>query len=150
IGRWAVVGFLEDLFAVAVLAGIATFAILRRRQDPAKIERSSRFYGSHLGAAWQILGMIFLVIATLLLYRGAQVNTGVFPWGDSWWTFASRTTALALEPLGPTANEVIETVFILAQVLVIMGFLVLIVYSKHLHIALAPINVLTKREPLAL
>ncbi|MBX6749656.1 MAG: 4Fe-4S dicluster domain-containing protein [Micromonosporaceae bacterium] len=150
IGRWAVVGFLEDLFAVAVLAGIVTFAILRRRQDPARLDRSSRFYGSHLGAAWQILGMIFLVIATLLLYRGAQVNTGVFPWGDSWWTFASRTTALALEPLGHTANEVIETVFILGQILVIMGFLVLLMYSKHLHIALAPINVLTKREPIAL
>jgi Fe-S oxidoreductase len=160
IGRWPVVGFLEDFFAVAVLAGIATFAVLRRRQDPAKsgaqqkagvhTDRSSRFYGSHLGAAWQILGMIFLVIATLLIYRGAQVNTGVFPWGDSWWTFASRITAFALEPLGHTANEVIETVFILAQILVVMGFLVLIVYSKHLHIALAPINVLTKREPIAL
>jgi len=24
--------------------------------------------------------MIFLVIATLLLYRGAQINTGVFPY----------------------------------------------------------------------
>ena len=72
-------GFLEDFFAVAVLAGLATFAVLRRRQDPAKIERSSRFYGSHIGAAWQILGMIFLVILTLLIYRGAQVNTGRLP-----------------------------------------------------------------------
>ncbi len=161
IGRWAVVGFLEDFFTVAVLAGLVTFAILRRRQDPARsgrakpgvgehTERSSRFYGSHLGAAWQILGMIFLVVLTLLLYRGAQVNTGVFPWGTSWWTFASQATARVLEPLGPGANEAIESVFVLGQILVIMGFLVLIVYSKHLHIALAPINVLTKREPIAL
>ncbi|HEX2419705.1 MAG TPA: Fe-S oxidoreductase, partial [Micromonosporaceae bacterium] len=29
IGRWAVVGFLEDLFALAVLVGIVLFAILR-------------------------------------------------------------------------------------------------------------------------
>src|SRR6185369_1092159 len=43
IGRWQLVGFLEDFFAVAVIAGLITFAILRRRQDPAKIERSSRF-----------------------------------------------------------------------------------------------------------
>jgi Fe-S oxidoreductase len=150
IGQWGVVGFLEDFFAVAVLAGLATFAILRRKQDPAKIERSSRFYGSHLGAAWEILGMIFLVILTLLIYRGAQINTGVFPFGDTWWTFASKTIAEILAPLGHAANEVIETVFVLAQILVIMGFLVLLVYSKHLHIALAPINVATKRLPLAL
>ena len=150
IGRWGLVGFLEDFFAVAVLAGLATFAILRRRQDPARIERSSRFYGSHLGAAWQILGMIFLVILTLLIYRGAQINTGVFPFGDTWWTFASKTTAEILAPLGKGANEVIETVFVLAQILVIMGFLVLLVYSKHLHITLAPINVAAKRLPSAL
>jgi Fe-S oxidoreductase len=147
IGRWGLVGFLEDLFAVAVLAGLITFTILRRQQDPAKIERSSRFYGSHTTAAWQILGMIFLVILTLLLYRGAQVNTGVFPFGDSWWAFASQLTAKVLAPLGHTANEVIETVMILAQIVVIMAFLVIITYSKHLHIALAPINVATKRIP---
>ena len=150
IGRWGLVGFLEDFFAVAVIAGLITFAILRRQQDPKKIERSSRFYGSHLGAAWEILGMIFLVIITLLIYRGAQINTGVFPFGDSWWTFASKLTAIPLEPLGHTANEVIETIFVLAQILVIMAFLVIVAYSKHLHIALAPINVATKRLPLGL
>src|SRR4030095_1514555 len=82
-----------------------------------------------------------------LLYRGAQVNTGVFPFGDSWWAFASQLTAKVLAPLGHTANEVIETVMILAQIAVIMAFLVIITYSKHLHIALAPINVATKRIP---
>ena len=39
---------------------------------------------------------------------------------------------------------------ILAQIGVVLGFLVLVVYSKHLHIFLAPLNVLTKREPDAL
>ena len=33
---------------------------------------------------------------------------------------------------------------------VIFGFTILVVYSKHLHIATAPLNVLTKREPDAL
>src|SRR5262245_21846167 len=105
IGRWQLVGFLEDFFAVAVLAVLLTFAILRRRQDPAKIVRSSRFYGSHTRAAWEILGMIFLVILTLLLYRGAQVNTGVFPFGHSWWAFASQAVGKVLHPLGTSANE---------------------------------------------
>ena len=147
IGTWGALGFIEDFFAVAVLAGLATFVVLRRKQDPARIERSSRFYGSHTTAAWQILGMIFLVILTLLIYRGAQVNTGVFPFDHSWWAFASQATGKVLAPLGTSANEAIETIFVLGQIIVIMAFLVILVYSKHLHIALAPINVATKRIP---
>jgi Fe-S oxidoreductase len=147
IGRWGIVGFSEDFFVVAVLAGLVTFAVLRRGQDPARIERSSRFYGSHTSAAWQILGMIFLVMVTLLLYRGAQVNTGAFPYGHSGAAFASWTVAKLLAPLGTGANEVIETTFILGQIIVIAAFAVIVVYSKHLHIALAPVNVATKRLP---
>ena len=58
--------------------------------------------------------------------------------------------AKAMHGLGHTANGAIETIFILANVAVITGFLVLVTYSKHLHIFIAPINVLTKREPKAL
>jgi Fe-S oxidoreductase len=147
IGRWRVVGFLEDFFAVAVLVGIVTFAILRLRNAPARRARASRFYGSHTRAAWVILGMIALVIITLLLYRGAQVNTGVFPFGQSAWAFASYAVAKALHPLGDDANDVIETVFLLGNIAVILAFLVIVTYSKHLHIALAPINVGAKRVP---
>jgi Fe-S oxidoreductase len=147
IGRWPAVGFLEDFFAVAVLVGIVTFAILRIRNAPARRERASRFYGSHTRAAWVILGMIALVIITLLIYRGAQVNTGVFPFGQSTWAFASWAVAKALHPLGEGANEVIETVFLLGNVAVILAFLVIVTYSKHLHIALAPLNVGAKRVP---
>ncbi len=151
IGRWTVLGFLEDFFGVAVLVAIVCFAILRIRQAPSRQARGSRFYGSHTGAAWLVLLMIFNVVWTLFLYRGAQINTGNFPFQDSgWWTFASRATANVLEPLGENANEVLETVGILLQIGVVLGFLVLVVYSKHLHIFLAPVNVLTKREPNAL
>jgi hypothetical protein len=45
IGHWAVVGFLEDLFAVGVLAGIITFAVIRLRSDPKREGRASRFAG---------------------------------------------------------------------------------------------------------
>src|SRR5580658_915538 len=34
IGHWAVIGFLEDLFAVAVLCGLATFTVIRVRNNP--------------------------------------------------------------------------------------------------------------------
>ena len=59
IGHWAFIGFIEDLFAVAVLAGIITFTVIRLRNDPHREGRSSRFFGSHTRAAWVVLGMIF-------------------------------------------------------------------------------------------
>jgi Fe-S oxidoreductase len=144
IGHWAAIGFLEDLFAVAVLAGIATFAVIRLREDPKRQGRRSRFAGSHTGAAWLVLLMIFLVVATLLLYRGAQINTGDFPYPHG--AFASQIVGHWLRPLGLAANKDIETAFVLAQLAVILGFLVLVVYSKHLHIGIAPLNVLFARR----
>ena len=141
--RW--LGFLEDFFAVAVLAAIVWFAINRVRNAPDRKARSSRFYGSHTGPAWAVLAMIALVVITLLLYRGAQYNTGHFPWGRSHAPFASWAVA---KLLGSGAyNQGIETFFLLAQMAVIFGFTILVVHSKHLHIATAPLNVLTKREP---
>ena len=148
IGHWAFIGFIEDLFAVGVLAGIITFAVIRLRNNPHKEGRRSRFFGSHTGAAWLVLGMIFLVIATLLLYRGAQINTGDFPYAHG--AFASQIAGHWLAPLGSGVNSVLETVFLLAQIAVVMAFAVIVVYSKHLHIALAPLNVLFSRRPDAL
>ena len=148
IGHWALVGFVEDLFAVGVLAGIITFAVIRLRSNPEREGRKSRFAGSHTGAAWLVLGMIFLVIATLLAYRGAQINTGVFPYPHG--AFASQIAGHWLAPLGAGVNSVLEVVFLLAQLAVVLGFLVFLTYSKHLHIITAPINVLFSRRPDAL
>jgi Fe-S oxidoreductase len=92
--------------------------------------------------------MIALVIVTLLLYRGAQYNTGHFPFGSSKAPFASYAVA---QLLGDGAyNQGLETFFLLAQMAVIFGFAIIVVYSKHLHIAIAPLNVTTKRLPEAL
>ena len=148
IGHWRVVGLAEDLIATLLLVALATFAVIRVRQSPKKIERDSRFYGSHTGAAWLVLFLIAMVAVTLFGYRGPQIVNGTFPYrAHPHWTFASDFVALLTRPLGSTANMVLETFFILAQIAVIFGFLVLVVYSKHLHIFLAPINVSTKRNP---
>jgi Fe-S oxidoreductase len=148
IGHSFALGFIEDLFAVLVLAGIVTFVIIRLRDNPEHQGRKSRFYGSHTGAAWLVLAGIFLVVATLLLYRGAQINTGVFPYAHG--AFASQEVGHWLHPLGPGVNSVLEATFVLAQLGVILAFGVFVTYSKHLHIALAPLNVLFSRRPNAL
>jgi Fe-S oxidoreductase len=144
IGTWAWVGFVEDLFAVLVLVGIVTFAIIRLGSNPKREGRRSRFAGSHTGAAWLVLLGIFLVIATLLIYRGAQINSGQFPYPRG--AFASEIVGHWLHPLG-AANAGIATTFILLQLAVIMAFGVFVTYSKHLHIVIAPLNVLFSRRP---
>ncbi len=148
IGHAPVLGFLQDLIALAVLAAIITFAIIRIRQNPQRQQRASRFYGSHTGGAWVILFMIFNVVWTLLLFRGTAVNTGTFPYASG--AFASEAAGALLAPLGLGANEVLETVGLLAHIGVMLAFLMIVLHSKHLHIFLAPINVSAKRMPTAL
>jgi Fe-S oxidoreductase len=145
VGKWQVLGFVEDFFAVAVLIALGVFAVLRIRNAPERKQRDSRFYGSHTGPAWVILGMITLVILTLLGLRGAQMNAGEFPFGRSKWTFASYAVG---KLFGDGAyNQGLATTLLLAQVAVVMAFLIIVTYSKHLHIATAPINIAFKRLP---
>ena len=148
IGRWDWIGYVEDFFTVAVLLALVTFSIIRIRNAPTKKERQSRFYGSHTGAAWIVLGMIGGVMVTLLLYRAGQANTGHFPYGQG--AFASHAVASWIRPLGHTANGAIETTFLILNIAVISGFMVFVSYSKHLHIFMAPINVAFSRRPRAL
>jgi len=148
IGHQPVLGFLQDFIALAVLASLITFAIMRVQQDPERRQRASRFYGSHTSGAWLILFMIFNVIWTLFLFRGTEVNNGTFPYRSG--AFASDAAAALLAPLGAGTNQVLETVGLLLHIGVMLGFLIIVLYSKHLHIFIAPINVAAKRMPKAL
>ncbi|MET8158859.1 heterodisulfide reductase-related iron-sulfur binding cluster [Sphaerisporangium sp. NPDC005289] len=145
VGTWPVLGFLQDLIAVACLAGLAAFAVIRVRNSPKKLGRESRFSGSHLGGAWLILFMIFNVIWSLFLFRGAAVNTGNFPYRSG--AFASDAAAALLRPLGAGANELLEKAGLLLHIGVMLVFLVIVVNSKHLHIFTAPLNVAFSRRP---
>ncbi|HVA10060.1 MAG TPA: (Fe-S)-binding protein [Acidimicrobiales bacterium] len=150
IGTSPILGFIEDLFAVAVLLALVVFAIIRVANSPTRRERASRFYGSHLDAAWITLAMIAGVMVTLLGYRAAQVHTGDFPYGRSWGPFASRALSVLFNGASHGTAMAVESTLILLNIAVIMGFLVFLSYSKHLHIVMAPINVATSRRPRAL
>jgi len=145
VGRQPWLGFLEDLVAVLVLVSVVIFAGIRVVHSPRREGRRSRFFGSHLDAAWLVLFMIVNVVWSLLLYRGAQINAGVFPYDQG--AFASERVAKLLEPLGAETNEAIETVGILVALGIILAFLVLVVHSKHLHIITAVFNVAFARRP---
>jgi Fe-S oxidoreductase len=145
VGTWPVIGFFEDLFGLLVLIALVVFAIIRIRRSPEKIGRESRFYGSHTGGAWLILGSIAAIIITMFIYRGAQINTGNFPYESG--AFISEWIGKLLAPLSLEANMWIETIFILLSLGAVLATTILVLYSKHLHIFAAPLNVLFSRRP---
>jgi Fe-S oxidoreductase len=148
IGHWDLLGFAQDFIAVMALLGLVVFATIRLRESPGKLDRKSRFKGSHLGGAWVVLIMIFNVIWSMFLFRGSGVNTDHFPYGDG--AFASQIVGGWLEPLGEGANETLEHIGLLLHIGVMLVFLIIVLNSKHLHIFVAPINVLFGRRPVAL
>ncbi|HYN28681.1 MAG TPA: (Fe-S)-binding protein [Dermatophilaceae bacterium] len=155
VGNFPLLGFVEDLFALLCVLAIVAFTVIRVREAPKDLGRRSRFFGSHLGPAWFVLFMIFNVVWTLLFARGAQINAqgvneegGPMPFLRG--AFLSQGIARLLEPLGETANEVIETVSLLVALAVLLGFTVFVTYSKHLHILTSLPNVALARKPRAL
>ena len=122
--------------------------MIRLRNAPKDLGRKSRFFGSHLGPAYFTLFMIFNVIWTMFLFRGASVGAG---------QPALRQRRLRLDRIGNLLDglphstlEVLEGVGLLLHIGVMLVFLIFVLNSKHLHIFLAPLNVLFGRDPVAL
>ena len=147
-GHAAALGFIEDFMTAAVLASLLVFSIIRVVRSPHRIERKSRFYGSHTDAAWLTLLGISIVMSTLIVYRGAETQTGHFPFGH--WAFFSWFVGHRMSWLSASALSNVETALVVGNIAAIAGFMVFIVYSKHLHIVTAPINVTFSRRPKAL
>ncbi len=148
VGRWGVLGFAQDFIAVMGLLGIIAFGAIRVKNSPKRLGRRSRFQGSHLGGAWLTLFFIFNVIWTMFLFRGSSVATGNFPYGNE--AFASHAVGRAIEPLGESTATFLEHVGLLLHIGVMLVFLIFVLHSKHLHIFVAPINVMFGRRPVAL
>ncbi len=148
IGTWPILGFAQDFIAMMALFGITAFAIIRLKNSPEKLGRKSRFKGSHLGGAWLVLFMIFNVVWTMFLFRGAASAAGHLPYESG--AFISDAVGSLLEPLSDDATEVLEGIGLLLHIGVMLVFLIIVLNSKHLHIFVAPLNVLFKRQPVAL
>ena len=148
VGDWALLGFLQDFIAVMALFGLATFWWIRLRNAPKDLGRKSRFFGSHLGPAYLTLFMIFNVIWTMFLFRGASSALGNLPYQSG--AFVSIGVGNLLDGMSESALEVLEGIGLLLHIGVMLVFLIFVLNSKHLHIFLAPLNVLFGREPVAL
>jgi Fe-S oxidoreductase len=133
VGGSAWLGLVQDAFAGAALVGVAIALGIRLGQRP------ERFVGSHRQEAYRILGLIFWIVVTLLVGRGARIALGLAPaW---WWTPFSTFTASLLEPLSTGWVRAAMWGALWLHLALILGFLVYIGYSKHLHIATAFLNV---------
>ena len=138
-GQEAWLGCLEDTFAALVLLGVVTFAVIRVDRDPHRLGRKSRFFGSHTGAAWLVLFLISMVVVTLVVYRGAQINTGHFPYTDPSPKYSYFSYGVSKILGTGSYNHWVETLFILLQLGVVLSFLCWSSTSKHLqHLPGAP------------
>src|SRR5882757_1833278 len=145
VGHWAVLGFLQDFIAVMVVISLAVFAIIRIRQAPRRRQRDSRFYGSHTGPAWFILFMIFNVVWTLFFFRGVEAAAGNFPYTSG--AYVSLGIGHLFSGLSAGALAGLGAIGLVLHIGVMLAFLIIVLYSKHLHIFVAPINVAAKRLP---
>ncbi|HWU32186.1 MAG TPA: heterodisulfide reductase-related iron-sulfur binding cluster, partial [Marmoricola sp.] len=143
-GNWGILGFAQDLIGVLCLLGIIAFYFIRLRNEPKKLGRKSRFDGSHTSGAYFVLFMIFNVLWTLFLFRAAVEKHSDFH-GYGGWAFVSYSLGHIL----PDSAWLIG-IGLLLHIGVMLVFLIDVLHSKHLHIFVAPINVLFGRRPIAL
>jgi Fe-S oxidoreductase len=148
VGDWAILGFVQDFIAMMAFLGILTFVYIRVKQAPDHLGRRSRFFGSHLSGAWITLFMIFNVIWTMFLFRGASAALGNLPYQNG--AFISIGLGKVLDGLAHGPLEALEGVGLLLHIGVMLVFLIFVLNSKHLHIFVAPLNVLFGRQPVAL
>jgi Fe-S oxidoreductase len=142
IGRTGWLGLLQDTFAGLVLVGIGMALYYR------KVRRDERFVGSHLEEADFILLMIFGVIFTLLFLNATKIALGVNE-SPTEWTPLSNLIVPLFEPMAEGTQELFRQVLLWAHLVIILGFLAYIPFSKHLHILVSAINVFfTKTKPM--
>jgi Fe-S oxidoreductase len=127
--------FLVDLFAVLVLAGVLTAFYIR------KVQRPKRFAGSHLGEADLILLWISGIVISLIAWHSSQIALGYNDYPREW----APVSNFVAQAWHGSWVQVLERVAVWAHVLLILGFLVYLPYSKHLHILVAAINVFFTR-----
>lgn len=145
---WSVLGFVQDLISVLCLISLGVFTLIRIKNAPERLGRRSRFEGSHLSGAWITLFMIFNVIWTLFLFRGAVAAHDIAEGEGNGYGKAAFVSYLLGKVLPD--NTGLIGAGLLLHIGVMLVFLIFVLNSKHLHIFLAPLNVMFGRRPNAL
>jgi Fe-S oxidoreductase len=134
IGHSGWLGLIQDVFGSLVIVGVLMAFAIR------KLQRPDRFVGSHMQEADLILVWILGILLTLFASDAVRIARGVAEAPPAW-TPVAHALSRAFEPMTPTVLRLYEGLFVWSHLALILGFLVFIPYSKHLHIVTSSINV---------
>ena len=137
--------WLQDVFALLVIIAVGwalarrLFFLPKRMQG---LDRHARLDGLF------ILGLIFLLMVTLVLSRGAAIALGEPEGPGAAFQPISRALAPIFTGVSPDGLWGLHVALWWAHVLIVLGFLVYLPFSKHLHIMAATPNIyFRKLEP---
>jgi Fe-S oxidoreductase/nitrate reductase gamma subunit len=121
----------QDIFAFAVLVSVVGFAYRRAVIKPARLTTTVD--------AWIILSLIGILMVTLFLFEAfnLHLNPELRPWAP-----ISSTLAAVLSAVDRSTAEIWASVFWWVHLLIVLGFLVYLPNSKHLHILTSTFTVL--------
>ncbi len=125
---------LNDVLATAVIASLAYAAYRRWRIKPRGLTTQND--------AWIIIAMIGAHLTSLLLAEGFAA--AAFGTGDPHWSLAGLLLGGPLTALGGTAAQIGFVGFYWVHILLVLGLLIYIPTSKHLHVLTSPVNVYLK------
>src|SRR5579864_9558822 len=133
------IAFLQDLFGVLVLVGVA-MALINRL-----IIRPRQFQQSNEADALIILGLIATIMIGMLGQNAARVAEGSDP--SASWRPVSSAIARVFMAFGWQGSSAIPAheVFYWMHILAVLAFLVYIPSSKHLHIIVAIPNIFFRK-----
>ncbi len=134
IGRTAALGLIQDLFMTLVAVGVAIAFYIRKAQRP------ERFAGSHVHEADYILLWILAIVLSLWALRADRIAMELNGPPAAWMP-VSNLLAPAFHGLSSGVQEALGQLFLWIHLLLILGFLTYIPYSKHLHIVASEPNV---------
>ncbi len=134
IGRSGWLGSVQDVFAAMVIVGIGIAVWIR------EVQRPERFVGSHKLEAFRILGLIFWIMITLFGLTASRIAIGLAE-APTAWTPISTALSHLFAPMSRGWREFFVWFFLWTHLLLILGFLMYLAYSKHLHIVTSAINV---------
>ena len=130
---------------VMACSASARSPLIRLKERPGRLGRKSRFKGSHLGGAWLVLFMIFNVIWTMFLFRGAAAAAEQPALRQRRVRLDGARQPLDGLPRRPRGARGRRPAAAHRHHAGVPGRRAC--NSKHLHIFLAPLNVLFSRRP---
>jgi Fe-S oxidoreductase len=133
-----IVGLFIEVFSVLVLVSLAVAVVRRAFFAPPHLHLS---FDANL-----ILALIGLLMLSMLFYSGFRIAAGDTP--ASAWTPFGRLLAPAFAGLSPGRAHSLGIGMWWLHMIVVLGFLVYLPYSKHLHLFASPFNVFFSDAPI--